>query len=181
MCIGIIFQKKQNHFIYNCVLGSVVLEKIMPSKQIVDTKNDKNVCIGFKNEKQTIGFFLCEILFHKTLLWHFFSQTNCFLEKLDNSAFCVFELLIIELKQNSISNRFIFRVRVMVLNATFNNISVILWTSVLFVEETRVPGENQWLVASHWQTLSRNVVSSTPRLSGVRTHNTSGDRHLLQR
>ena len=33
----------------------------------------------------------------------------------------------------------------MVLNAIFNNISVIL------AEETRVPGENQWPVASHWQ------------------------------
>ena len=30
----------------------------------------------------------------------------------------------------------------MVFNATFNNISVILWLSVLLVEETRVPGEN---------------------------------------
>jgi hypothetical protein len=27
--------------------------------------------------------------------------------------------------------------------------------------------------------LSHNVVSSTPRLSGIRTHNVSGDRHLL--
>ena len=31
---------------------------------------------------------------------------------------------------------------VMVLNATFNNISVISWRSVLLVEETGVPGEN---------------------------------------
>ena len=30
----------------------------------------------------------------------------------------------------------------MVLNATFNNISVISWRSVLLVEETGVPGEN---------------------------------------
>jgi hypothetical protein len=30
----------------------------------------------------------------------------------------------------------------MVLNATFNNISVILWQSVLLVEETGRPGEN---------------------------------------
>ena len=30
----------------------------------------------------------------------------------------------------------------MVSNATFNNISVILWLSVLLVEETGVPGEN---------------------------------------
>jgi hypothetical protein len=30
----------------------------------------------------------------------------------------------------------------MVFNATFNNISVITWWSVLLMEETRVPGEN---------------------------------------
>jgi hypothetical protein len=30
----------------------------------------------------------------------------------------------------------------MVFNATFNNISVISWWSVLLVEETRVPGDN---------------------------------------
>jgi hypothetical protein len=33
-------------------------------------------------------------------------------------------------------------VRVMVFNATFNNILVISWLSVLLVEETGVPGEN---------------------------------------
>jgi hypothetical protein len=32
----------------------------------------------------------------------------------------------------------------MVLKATFNNISVISWQSVLLVEETAVPGENHW-------------------------------------
>ena len=42
-------------------------------------------------------------------------------------------------------------------NATFNNISVVSWRSVLFVEETGVPGEN------HRPTLSHNVVSGTPR------------------
>jgi hypothetical protein len=50
----------------------------------------------------------------------------------------------------------------MVFNATFNNISVISWGSVLLVEETGVPGENHRPVASQWQTLSHNVVSSTP-------------------
>jgi repressor of nif and glnA expression len=34
------------------------------------------------------------------------------------------------------------RVRVMVFNATFNNISVISWLSVLLVEETEVPRVN---------------------------------------
>jgi len=51
----------------------------------------------------------------------------------------------------------------MVFNATFNNISVISWRSVLLLEETGVPGENHKPAAGHWQTLSRNVVSRTPR------------------
>ena len=34
-------------------------------------------------------------------------------------------------------------------NATFNNISVISWRSVLLVEETGVPGENHWPAFSH--------------------------------
>jgi hypothetical protein len=41
-------------------------------------------------------------------------------------------------------------------------ISVISWWSVLLVEETRVPRENHWTVASQWQTLSHNVVVNTP-------------------
>ena len=51
----------------------------------------------------------------------------------------------------------------MVFNANFNNISVISWRSVLLVEETGVPGENHWPAASHLQTSSHNVVSSTPK------------------
>ena len=39
-------------------------------------------------------------------------------------------------------------VRFMVFTATFNNISVILWQSVLLVEQTRVPEENHQLVES---------------------------------
>jgi hypothetical protein len=41
------------------------------------------------------------------------------------------------------------KVRVMVFNATFNNISVISWWSVLLVEETIVSAENHRPVASH--------------------------------
>ena len=54
------------------------------------------------------------------------------------------------------------RVRVRVLNATFNNISAIL------VEETWVLGENHRPIASHWQTLSHNVESSTPHWAGFK-------------
>jgi hypothetical protein len=39
--------------------------------------------------------------------------------------------------------------RVIVFNATFNNISVISWKSVLLVEETGVPGEHHKHVVSH--------------------------------
>jgi len=45
----------------------------------------------------------------------------------------------------------------MVFNATFNNIPVMSWWSVLLVEETGVPGEN------HRHTFSHAVVLSTPR------------------
>ena len=68
-------------------------------------------------------------------------------------------------------------VSVMVFNATFNNISVtfcILQQSVLSVKEI---GENNKPVAIHLQTLSHNIVLSTPCLSGIQTHNISGDRH----
>ena len=51
----------------------------------------------------------------------------------------------------------------LMLNATFNDSSAISCWSVLLVEETEGPGENQRPVASHWQTLSHHVVSSTPR------------------
>ena len=48
-------------------------------------------------------------------------------------------------------------VRIMVFNATFNNIAVISMWSVLLVEETGIPRESNRPVASHWQTLSLSV------------------------
>jgi len=68
----------------------------------------------------------------------------------------------------------------MVFNATFNNISAISWLSVLLVKET---GENHQPVASHWQTLSHNVVLSDLRQVGGFSPGTSfsstneSDRH----
>ena len=67
----------------------------------------------------------------------------------------------------------------MVFNATFNNISVISWRSVLLVEETRGPRENHRPVPSHWQTLSHNVVHLD--LIEIRTRNINGERHWLHR
>ena len=56
------------------------------------------------------------------------------------------------------------RVRVKVFNATFNDVSVISWRSVLLVKETGVPGENHLPATSHLA------------LIGIRTH-ISGDRN----
>ena len=58
-------------------------------------------------------------------------------------------------------------------DATFNNISVISWWSVLLVEETTD------LLQVTDKLKHIYVVSSTPCLSGIRTHNLSGDRHWL--
>ena len=63
-------------------------------------------------------------------------------------------------------------VRLVVFNATFNNISVISWQPVLLVQEIGVPKKTTDL-----PTLSHNAVWSTPRLGGIQTHNFSGDRH----
>jgi hypothetical protein len=48
--------------------------------------------------------------------------------------------------------------RVMVFNATLNNISAISWHSVLFVEETGVLGENH---------RSRSPISTSHALNGI--------------
>ena len=50
-----------------------------------------------------------------------------------------------------------------VFSATFINNSAISWRSVLLVEVTEVYVENHRPVAIHWQTLSHNFISSTPR------------------
>ena len=66
----------------------------------------------------------------------------------------------------------------MMFSATFNNISAISWRSILLAEDS---GENNRPVACHWQTLSHNVVSSTPCNERVRIHDFSGDKHWLHK
>ena len=50
----------------------------------------------------------------------------------------------------------------MTFNTIFNNMSATSWRSVLLVEETGVSRENHRPATRHSQTLSHNVVSSTP-------------------
>jgi hypothetical protein len=54
-----------------------------------------------------------------------------------------------------------------VFNATFNNISVMSWQSVLLVKETGVAREKPTMCRKSLTNLSHNIVSSTPIFSAV--------------
>ena len=64
----------------------------------------------------------------------------------ERSSICVEEVSILTV--TTIYN-YRIRIQIIVLNATFNNISAISWRSLLLVEETGVPEENHQPVASH--------------------------------
>jgi hypothetical protein len=71
-----------------------------------------------------------------------------FKKKKENISFAP-EAINIHYTSNLKASNIPFRVMVMVFNATFNNISIMLWCSVLLVKKTVVPRENHSLVASH--------------------------------
>jgi hypothetical protein len=66
---------------------------------------------------------------------------------------------------------------VLMFNVTFNNLTVISLQLILFVEETGVHGETHRPDANHWQTLSHNVGSSTPRHDRSPNSNFIGDKY----
>ena len=54
-----------------------------------------------------------------------------------------------QIRDNFTDNMYFYVSFFMVFNTTFNYISVILWQSVLLVEETGVPGENHSRIETH--------------------------------
>ena len=119
---------------------------------------------------------MCVSLIFNYLMYKYIYQIVYICFKTQNILF-IYRLMILEVHYTTSERYFLWYfggswlviVMVMVLNATFNNISVISWRSALLEEENGVTGEKHWPVASHWQTLSYNVESSTPCLSGIWT------------
>ena len=152
------------HVIYYCVDQKIppVLSKTMQEINIYIYIINGHVCVAFAEILLNVALntiILTQTLCDKVNLW--LAACRRVFPETDRHD-------IIYMKwNNNFSHRLTWShnawFRIIMFNATFSNTSVISWWSVLLVEETGRPGGNHQPVASHWQTVSHNVVSSTLR------------------
>jgi hypothetical protein len=116
-------------------------------------------------------FLESEWFYHSFLIRHYFRRNiwNTRIHCIENSPVC-----------NYYPEDYVW---FMVFNATFKNVSVISWGSVLKMEEIGAPGEIQRPAASHWQTLSHNFKEQQLVNKEIFTVNifvnTSSEKHSL--
>ena len=133
------YQNKTKQFIFLCYLSVTFNNEFFFLYQL-EIVNNKTLWIEGKKNKifsssiDKYDFFFCQLFD----IWFDYRKILVYSNRIESGG--VFEKV----------NYSIWLVGFMMLNATFNNISVISWQSVLLVEETRVSGENYWSVASHW-------------------------------
>ena len=121
-----------------------------------------------------IVLYLCLSNIHFFRIRFLLPRTLCKINRIFNSPLeHENECVKLPASKRQLESTNLLRFGFMVFNATFNNISVKSWRSVLLMEETGGPGENHQPAVSHWQTGTHTVLLLA--LSGSRTHNISGD------
>ena len=123
-----------------------------------------SVLLGCTGSNYPFGIFKLFLYNHqKVCVWYIYIDCyNILIKPLWRFAFARFVRQVRILNVGHIHT--FYNVRARMLNSTFNNIQAWSCRLVLLVEETGMSGENHRPAGSHWQTLSHNVVSGTPRL-----------------
>ena len=144
---------KQNVYSY-----SLVKIKRNSVQKILGKSVLKNMSVDLGTCSEMADIFMCKLAVFILIQWSV-NVINLWL-----LVSTMYSVLVCEwLCFNSKLSLFFWYMRyfsVMVFNATFNSILAISWRSVLLIEEARISWENHRPVASHWQILSHNVVSS---------------------
>ena len=90
----------------------------------------------FSSLYRCIDFYLCKIMYLKYISQGWQTKSGYFTQTMDNYSYIHKNQALLDLRVNK---SLYIRLGLWCFNATFNNISVIWWQSVLLVEETRVP------------------------------------------